>query len=111
MYRKLITQFDIRRYQSSQGGHLDHINKRENPIARKLLYFAVGNMIRYQHTCPNHIVYYYYLKEKRPYPKKNKVAMVACMNKALKCLLSMIKHHIKYKYHYRYTNSKSLVKI
>ena len=100
---------DIQRYQSGQGGHQDHINKRGNPIARKLLYFAIGNMIRQQHAAPNHIVdYYYHLKQKRPYPKLNKVAMVACMNKTLKCLLSMIKHHTKYRY--RYTDSRSLVK-
>lgn len=101
---------DIRRYQSGKFIGQDHINKRGNPIARKLLYFAVGNMIRQQHSSPNHIVdYYYHLKEKRPYSKKNKVAMVACMNKTLKCLLSMIKHHTKY--HYRYTDSKSTVKM
>ncbi|MCD7137643.1 IS110 family transposase, partial [Limosilactobacillus balticus] len=37
-----------------------HINKRGNPIARKLLYFTIGNMIRQQHVNPNHIVEYYY---------------------------------------------------
>ena len=95
---------DIRRYQSVTYLGQDHINKRGNPIARKLLYFTVGNMIRQQHAHSNHIVdYYYRLKEKRPHPKLNKVAMVACMNKTLKCLLSMIKHHEKY--HYRYTDS------
>ena len=95
---------DIRRYQSGTYLGQDHINKRGNPIARKLLYFTVGNMIRQQHANFNHIVdYYYRLKEKRPHPKLNKVAMVACMNKTLKCLLSMIKHHKKY--HYRYTDS------
>ena len=95
---------DIRRCQSGTYLGQDHINKRGNPIARKLLYFTVGNMIRQQHANSNHIVdYYYRLKEKRPHPKMNKVAMVACMNKTLKCLLSMIKHHKKY--HYRYTDS------
>ncbi|MCD7137625.1 transposase, partial [Limosilactobacillus balticus] len=95
---------DIRRHHSGTYAGQDHINKRGNPIARKLLYFTIGNMIRQQHVNPNHIVEYYYrLKEKRPYPKLNKVAMVACMNKTLKCLLSMIKHHEKY--HYRYTDS------
>lgn len=95
---------DIRRCQSGTYLGQDHINKRGNPIARKLLYFTVGNMIRQQHAHSNHIVdYYYRLKEKRPHPKLNKVAMVACMNKTLKCLLSMIKHHKKY--HYRYTDS------
>ena len=100
---------DIRRYQSGTYLGQDHINKRGNPVARKLLYFTVGNMIRQQHASPNHIVNYYYrLKEKRPHPKLNKVAMVACMNKTLKCLLSMIKHHEKY--HYRYTDSMVPVK-
>lgn len=95
---------DIRRCQSGTYLGQDHINKRGNPIARKLLYFTVGNMILQQHAHSNHIVdYYYRLKEKRPHPKLNKVAMVACMNKTLKCLLSMIKHHKKY--HYRYTDS------
>ena len=95
---------DIRRYQSGTYLGQDHINKRGNPIAHRLLYFTVGNMIRQQHAHSNHIVdYYYRLKEKRPHPKLNKVAMVACMNKTLKCLLSMIKHHKKY--HYRYTDS------
>ena len=100
---------DIRRYQSGTYLGQDHINKWGNPIARKLLYFTVGNMIRQQHASPNHIVdYYYRLKKKRPYPKLNKVAMVACMNKTLKCLLSMIKHQEKY--HYRYTDSMVPVK-
>ena len=41
---------DIRRYQSGTYLGQDHINKRGNPIARKLLYFTVGNMIRQQHA-------------------------------------------------------------
>lgn len=98
---------DLRRYQSGKYLAADHINKRGNAIARKLLFFAVGNMLRCQHRHPNHIVdYYYRLKEKRPYPKTNKVAKVACMNKTLECLLSMIKHHQKYCY--QYTDSQSL---
>lgn len=99
---------DIRRYQSGKTQYQDHINKRGNSIARKLLYFAVGNMIRQQRYAPSHIVdFYYRLKEKRPYPKTNKVAMVACMNKTLKCLLTMIKHQDEY--HYRYADSRSQI--
>lgn len=98
---------DIRRYQSGKYLDQDHINKRGDAIARKLLFLTVGNMIRRQHDQPNHIVdYYYRLKQKRPYSKTNKVAKVACMNKTLKCLLSMVKHQQKYQY--RYTDSKSL---
>lgn len=98
---------DIRRYQSGTYQAQEHINKHGDAIARKLLFYTIGNMLRRQHDQPNHIVdYYYRLKEKQPYPKRNKVAKVACMNKTLKCLLSMVKHHTKYQY--RYTDSKSL---
>lgn len=101
---------DIRRYQSGKTLFQDHVNKRGNPHARKLLYFTVGNMIRQQRHIHSHIVdYYYHLKQKQPQPKKHEVAMVACMNKTLKCLLSMTKHHTEYRY--RYADSKSLVKI
>lgn len=93
---------DLRRHKSGEEARRDHINKRGNPIARKLVYFAVGNMIRQQHHAPCHIVdYYYRLKEKRPYPKLNKVAMVACMDKTLKCLLAIVKHHDRYRYRYQ----------
>ncbi|MBB1127507.1 transposase, partial [Limosilactobacillus balticus] len=51
---------DIRRHHSGTYAGQDHINKRGNPIARKLLYFTIGNMIRQQHVNPNHIVEYYY---------------------------------------------------
>ncbi|WP_338033150.1 IS110 family transposase, partial [Limosilactobacillus alvi] len=37
---------DLRRHKSGEEARKDHINKRGNPIARKLVYFAVGNMIR-----------------------------------------------------------------
>ncbi|MGG5343676.1 IS110 family transposase [Enterococcus sp. AZ192] len=91
---------DTRRYQSGKYLAQDHINKRGNPKARKLLYFTVKNMIRQQAAAPNHIVDYYYKLKTQPLPKKDKVATVACMNKLLKCLYSMIKNETKYDYAY-----------
>lgn len=96
---------DLIRYQSGQYLRKDHINKRGNPKARELLFIAVRNMIKQQSAAPNHIVDYYYKLKKQPVPKKDKVATVACMNKTLKCLFSMIEHREKYAY--AYTDSKS----
>jgi transposase len=38
--------------------------------------------------------------KKQPLPKKEKVAIVACMNKLLKCLHAMIRNGTKYDYSY-----------
>ncbi len=91
---------DIRRYQSGNYLAQDHINKRGNPKGRKILFFIVKNMIKAQHAAPNHIVDYYYKLKKQPLPKKEKVAIVACMNKLLKCLHAMIRNGTKYDYSY-----------
>ncbi|WP_139785623.1 IS110 family transposase [Cytobacillus gottheilii] len=91
---------DIRRYQSGKYAGQDHINKRGNPKGRKVLYLIVRNMIRQQKAAPNHIVDYYYKLKKQPNSKKDKVATVACMNKLLKCIYSMVRNNIKYEYSY-----------
>lgn len=98
---------DLNRYQSGKYQRQDHINKRGNPHARALLYLIVKNMIRQQAAAPNHIVDYYYKLKKQPIPKRDKVAIVACMNKTLKCLYAMVMAGTKYRY--RYTDSKSTI--
>jgi len=96
---------DINHYQSGEYMRGDHINKRGNPKARMILYFIVRTMIMAQASASNHIVDYYYKLKKQPDPKRDKVAVVACMNKTLKCLFSMIKH--KETYSYMHLDSKS----
>lgn len=91
---------DIRRYQSGKYAGQDRINKRGNPKGRKILYLIIRNMIRQQKAAPNHIVDYYYKLKKQPNPKKDKVATVACMNKLLKCIYSMVRNNTKYDYSY-----------
>ncbi|WP_307726107.1 IS110 family transposase [Lentilactobacillus diolivorans] len=91
---------DINRYQSGEYLRQDHINKRGDPRARMILYLIVKNMIRAQRLAPNHIVDYYYRLKNGPTPKRNKVALVACMNKTLYCLFSMVQANQKYDYTY-----------
>ncbi|MGL9766410.1 IS110 family transposase [Enterococcus mundtii] len=97
---------DIRRFQSGNYVGKDHINKRGNPKGRKVLYFSIRNMIRQQHAAPNHLVDYYYKLKKQPVPKKEKVATVACMNKLLKCMHSMVRNHTMYAYAYTASNDQ-----
>lgn len=97
---------DIRRFQSGKYVGKDHINKRGNPKGRKILYFTIRNMIRQQRAASNHIVDYYYKLKKQPLPKKEKVATVACMNKLLKCMHSMVRNHTRYAYAYTASNDQ-----
>lgn len=99
---------DIRRYQSGKYIGKDHINKRGNPKGRKILYFTVRNMIRQQRSAPNHIVDYYYKLKRQPTPKKDKVATVACMNKLLKCMHSMVRNHTPYAYAYPVSKTNNI---
>ncbi|MDZ7834724.1 MAG: IS110 family transposase [Alkalibacterium sp.] len=99
---------DIRRYQSGKYIGKDHINKRGNPKGRKILYFTVKNMIRQQRAAPNHIVDYYYKLKRQPIPKKDKVATVACMNKLLKCMHSMVRNHTSYDYAYTVSRTTNM---
>ena len=97
---------DTRRYQSGKYIAQEHMNKHGNPKARKNLYFIVMNMIRQQAAGPNHIVDYYYKLKTQPSPKKHKVALIACINKLLKCLYSMVRHSSTYDYSYTVSNDQ-----
>lgn len=99
---------DIRRYQSGKYQGKDHINKRGNPKGRKILFFTIRNMVRAQKAAPNHIVDYYYQLKRQPIPKKDKVATVACMNKLLKCMHSMVRNHTPYDYAYTASRATNL---
>lgn len=99
---------DLMRYQSGKTFMRDRINKRGNPHARANVYTIVDNMISHQASAPNHIVDYYYKLKRQPVPKRDMVARVACMNKTLKCLFSMIKNRTKYNYKYMDSRSKEM---
>ena len=62
------------------------------------LFFAIKNMIRAQHHAPNHIVDYYYKLKKGPSPKKEKVAIVACMNRLIKSIHYLVLSNKPYDY-------------
>lgn len=89
---------DIRRYQSGKSQAQDHINKRGNKKARMILYFAIRNMVRQQHAASNHIVDYYYKLKKQPNPKREKVAIIACVNRLIKCIHYLVNTGTLYDY-------------
>ncbi|WP_245882011.1 IS110 family transposase [Streptohalobacillus salinus] len=89
---------DIRTHQSGTITKKERINKRGNARARMILFFIVRNMLRTQKSSPNHIVDYYYKLRKQPYHKRDKVAMIACINKLLKVVHFLINKNELYDY-------------
>lgn len=89
---------DIRTHQSGTMRKKDRINKRGNARARKILFFTIRNMLKTQKTAPNHIVDYYYKLKKQPYSKRDKVAVIACMNKLLKVTHYLVNKNELYDY-------------
>lgn len=89
---------DIRRFQSGTLFYRDKINKRGNSHLRKILYFAIQNMIRQRRFGNNHFVDYYDKLKMQPYNKCHKVASIACVNKLLKVAFHLITHNIPYDY-------------
>lgn len=89
---------DIRRFQSGTLFYRDKINKRGNSHLRKILFFAIQNMIRQRRFGSNHLVEYYDKLKTQPYNKCHKVASIACVNKLLKCLFHLITHNLHYSY-------------
>jgi len=89
---------DIRTHQSGTMRKKDRINKRGNARARKILFFTIRNMLKTQNTAPNHIVDYYYKLKKQPYSKRDKVAVIACMNKLLKVTHYLVNKNELYDY-------------
>ena len=89
---------DIRTHQSGTMKKRDRINKRGNARARMILFYTVRNMLKVQKSGPNHIVDYYYKSKKQPYSKRDKVAMVACINKLLKVIHFLVLKNELYDY-------------
>lgn len=89
---------DIRTHQSGTIKKKDRINKRGNARARMILFFTIRNMLKTQRTAPNHIVDYYYKLKKQPYSKRDKVAVIACINKLLKVTHYLVNENELYDY-------------
>lgn len=89
---------DIRTHQSGKMKKKDRINKRGNARARMILFFTIRNMLKTQKTAPNHIVDYYYKLKKQPYSKRDKVAIIACINKLLKVTHYLVNKNELYDY-------------
>ena len=81
---------DLRYYQSGDYLAKEHITKRGNPYARKVLFKAIYNIVSVSRFKPNHIVDFY-AKRKRQSPKAStKPYAIASMHRLIRCLYYLI---------------------
>jgi len=89
---------DLRHYQSGDYQAQEHITKRGNHYARKILFKAIHNMVSASRTQPNHIADFY-RKRKGQSPKTStKPYTIAAMHRLVRCLYYLVTHNKKYDY-------------
>lgn len=90
---------DLRHYESGQFIAADHISKRGNPTARKILYRIIGQIASasYYHNC--HIADYYIQKKKSSQSRSSKKIAIAAVHKLIRTIYHLIIYGQRYNYY------------
>lgn len=89
---------DLRHYESGQFTAADHISKRGNAMARKILYRIIGQIASASsyHHC--HIADYYSQKKKSSQSRSSKKIAIAAGHKLIRTIYHLIIYGQKYDY-------------
>ena len=94
---------DLRHYESGNFVAADHISKRGDAVARKILFRSIQNIAVASHFHPNHINDFYQKRKRQSsQPGAKKIAIAAIHR-----LLRTIYHLVKYNQSYNYQIAKS----
>lgn len=89
---------DLRHYESGQFIMADHISKRGNTMARKILYRTIGQMASASHYHQCHIADYYLQKKKSSQSRNSKKIAIAAVHKLIRTIYHLIIYGQKYDY-------------
>lgn len=89
---------DLRHYESGQFIATDHISKRGNAMARKILYRTIGQMVSASHYHHSHIADYYSQKKKSSQSRNSKKIAIAAVHKLIRTIYHLIIYGQKYDY-------------
>lgn len=89
---------DLRHYQSGNYLAQEHITKRGNPYARKILFKAIHNIVSVNrfHSC--HIADFYGKRKRQSPNTSTKSYTIASMHRLIRCLYYLITHNKNYDY-------------
>lgn len=100
IYKQLnaFLEVDLNRYQSGKFEKRDKINRRGSSQGRYIESNMIRSMLRNQARINNHIIDYYYKMRKPPYSKKDKVALIACVNHLNRTIINLVHTNQLYDY-------------
>lgn len=89
---------DLRHYESENFLAEEHITKRGNPYARKILFRCVHNIVSASHTNPCHIADFYQERKRRSQIASTKPYTIASMHRLIRTMYYLITHNKLYDY-------------
>lgn len=89
---------DLRHYESGNMLAKEHITKRGNPYARKILFKCIHNIVSASHTNPCHIADFYEKRKRQSQGKSTKSYTIASMHRLIRTIHYLICHQKYYNY-------------
>lgn len=89
---------DLRHYQSGDYLAQEHITKRGNPYARKILFKTIHNIVSVKRFKPCHFADFYEKRKRQSPIASTKPYTVASMHRLVRCLYYLIIHNKTYDY-------------
>ena len=89
---------DLRHYESGNFLAKEHITKRGNPYARKILFKCIHNIASASHTNPCHIADFYEKRKRQSQVTSTKPHTIASMHRLIRTIHYLITHNKLYDY-------------
>lgn len=89
---------DLRHYESGNFIAADHISKRGNAIARKILFKSIQNIASAGHFHPNHINDFYQKRKRQSSQPGTKKIAIAAIHRLLRTIYHLVKYNQPYNY-------------
>ena len=89
---------DLRHYESRNFLAKEHITKRGNPYARKILFKCIHNIASASHTNPCHIADFYEKRKRQSQVTSTKPHTIASIHRIIRTMYYLITHNKLYDY-------------
>ena len=89
---------DLRHYESGNFIAKEHITKRGNPYARKILFKCIHNIASASHTNPCHIADFYKKRKRQSQTTSTKPHTIASIHRLIRTMYYLIMHNKLYDY-------------
>ena len=89
---------DLRHYESGDFLAKEHITKRGNPYARKILFKCIHNIASASHTNPCHIADFYEKRKRQSQVTSTKPHTIASIHRLIRTMYYLITHNKLYDY-------------